>query len=264
MEYLKYLIIFIALLLFISLLVTCKQEKLIFYPEKLPKDFQFQFKNNFKDLFFEVGKNINLHGLLFKADSSKGLVFYLHGNAGSNRSWGSISDRYLENQYDFFVLDYRGYGKSDGKITGEKQLHSDIKHVYDSIKTMYDEKNIVILGFSIGSGPATYLAANNNPKKLILNAPYYNFPDLAHHYMRFVPSFLIRYKFMTSKNIVNVKCPIVIFHGDQDEVIYTGSSYKLQKLLKEEDKLIILEGQSHNGIEYNEKYRRELKNVLSD
>lgn len=80
--------------------------------------------------------------------------------------------------------------------------------------------------------------------------------------MPFIPSFLIRYKFRTDQYIQKVKCPVVIFHGDADEVIYTGSSYKLQKLFKPADRLIILKGQTHNGINTNSIYLAELKNIL--
>ena len=59
------------------------QEKLIFFPQQLEKNYQFNFKQNFNELNFiaSVGKLLN--GLLFKADSTKGLIFYLHGNSGS-------------------------------------------------------------------------------------------------------------------------------------------------------------------------------------
>lgn len=247
----------------LSFLVTsCKQENMIFYPDKLPAGYQFTFEQEFEELFFKVDENISLHGLLFRADSSKGLVFYLHGNGGANDLWGQIADIYLENNYDFFVLDYRGYGKSQGEISGEKQFYNDIQHVYDSLKTSYNENNIVVIGFSIGTGPATKLASDNNPRLLILKAPYYNLPDLVHAYYKIIPSFLIKYRFMTNEFIKEVKSPVVIFHGDRDEVIYKGSSDKLKKLFKAGDRLIILEGQKHNNINNNPVYREELRKIL--
>ena len=56
--------------------------------------------------------------------------------------------------------------------------------------------------------------------------------------------------------------PVVIFHGDQDEVIYYGSSLKLKDEFTSKDKLITLRGQGHNGMTDNEDYRNELKQVL--
>ena len=242
---------------------SCKQEKMLFYPVTLPLNYKFKFKSEFQELFFKVDDKTNLNGLLFRADSSKGLVFYLHGNAGSVDSWGNIADVYLKNNYDFFVLDYRGYGKSQGIITTEKQLYSDIQIVYDSLKTIYKEKDIVIVGYSIGTGLAAKLASTNNSKLLILKAPYYNMIDLAHKYIKIMPSFLIKYKLKTNEYITKVKCPIIIFHGNQDEVIYEGSSEKLKKHFKQGDQLIILEGQNHNGINENIKFQTELKKILN-
>lgn len=242
---------------------SCRQENMLFFPVTLPADHIFTFNNAFQEYFFKVDEKTQLNGLLFRADSSKGLVFYLHGNSGCIDSWGHIADVYLENNYDLFVLDYRGYGKSQGSISSEKQLHSDVQIVYDSLKKMYDEKDIVIIGNSIGTGLATKLASTNSPKRLILNAPYYSMIDLAHQYIKFMPSFIIRYKLKTNEYITQVKCPVTIFHGDQDEVIYVGSSEKLKKLFKEGDQLFILEGQQHNGINENVKYQTELRKLLN-
>jgi pimeloyl-ACP methyl ester carboxylesterase len=63
-----------------------------------------------------------LNALLFKTDSAKGLVFYLHGNAGSLDNWGDVARRYTALDYDVFMLDYPGYGKSEGAIKSETQL----------------------------------------------------------------------------------------------------------------------------------------------
>jgi uncharacterized protein len=258
----KGILIIILFLATVLLIFTCNQEKIFFIPDTLPKDYRYTFKNKFEELTFQVDNKIWLNGVLFHTDSCKGLIFYLHGNGGSAESWGHIADNYLGNRYDIFILDYRGYGKSQGKITGEKQLYSDDQIVYDSLKTMYEERNIIIIGYSIGTGLAAKLASTNNPKMLILTAPYYNMPDLAHHIIKFVPPFLIWYKFKTNEFLPLVKCPLIIFHGDRDEVIYTGSSYKLKELFKPGDSLIILEGQKHNGINENVKYREELKEIL--
>lgn len=262
MEMIKYTSIILLILSLLVVVVTCRQEKLIFYPEKLPADYKLSFEEPFTEYYIPVDKKTRMHGLLFKAERSKGLIFYLHGNAGSNRMWGEIADVYLSNHYDIFIPDYRGFGKSEGRIKSEKQIYSDIQIAYDSLKVQY--KNIVIIGFSIGTGPATYLAAHNNPNLLILKAPYYNLPDLASKHVRIFPSFLIRYKFRTDKYIQQVKCPVVIFHGDEDEIIYTASSFKLKKLFKEGDSLIILRNQAHNGINTNPAYRSHLGKLLGN
>lgn len=240
------------------------QEKLIFFPEKLDKGYEFTFRQNFSELNFKTDDNVLLNGILFKADSSKGLIFYLHGNAGSLASWGEIAKTYTDLNYDLFMLDYRGYGKSEGSINGEDQIYDDIQTVYDNLKTGYDENNIVVLGYSIGTGPATKLASTNHPKLLILQAPYFNLTDLMKHYFPIIPAFVLKYKFETNKFIQECKMPIVIFHGDKDEVIYFKSSLKLKELIKKTDRLIILKGQGHNGMSDNIDYLTEIKKILNN
>jgi uncharacterized protein len=74
-----------------------------------------------------------LNGLLFKADSSKGVIFYLHGNAGNIGSWGNVATTYTKLNYDVFIIDYRGYGKSEGKINGQEQLFNDNEAAYNAL-----------------------------------------------------------------------------------------------------------------------------------
>ena len=152
---LKIIIIIAALYLLICALLYVFQENLIFYPQKLAKDYRFNFDQPFEELNIPVKDNSLLHGLLFKADSSKGLIFYLHGNGGALDTWGEVARTYTGLNYDVFLLDYRGYGKSEGVISGQEQLFEDIQTAYDSLKNRNPENKIIVLGYSIGTGPAS-------------------------------------------------------------------------------------------------------------
>lgn len=241
------------------------QENMIFFPEKLEKGYTFRFDQPFEELYIETADNSLMHGILFKADSSKGVIFYLHGNAGSLRRWGNIAGVYTELDYDLFMLDYRGYGKSEGDITGSEQLYQDIQSAYDTIKTKYPEDKIIILGYSIGTGPAAKLASINNPQLLILQAPYYSLTDMMEHYYPIIPTAILKYKFETHKYLKDVDAPVIIFHGDEDEVVYFGSSVKLKETsFDKKDTLITLNGQRHNGMSNNEQYQMALKKVLRE
>ncbi len=237
------------------------QENLIFFPQKLSENHQFQFDQKFEEISIETDDNVKLVGVLYKADSTKGLIFYLHGNAGSIDSWGNIAQTYTEMNYDLFMLDYRGYGKSEGEIKSEKQFYNDIQKSYDKLKLSYNEKDIIVLGYSIGTASAARIASKNNPRMLILQAPYYSLTDMMQHYYPFIPSAILKYKFETFEFIKNTTVPITIFHGKQDEIVYYGSSLKLKKYLKANDKLITLQKQGHNMMSENPQYRVELKNV---
>lgn len=239
------------------------QEKLIFYPQKLDKNYRFSFNQNFEEINIKTEDGIILNSLLFKAKESKGLIFYLHGNAGALNSWGQIAPLYTDFGYDILFTDYRGFGKSGGNINSQSQLFSDTQEVYDKIKTRYDENRIVILGFSIGTGIASKMASENNPKMLILQAPYYSLTDVIQNYCPIIPNFIVKYKLETYKYISKCKMPITIFHGDKDDVINYSNSVKLKELLKDTDTMITLEDEKHNTIISSKEYQMRISEILN-
>ena len=255
--------ILLGLYILVCGLMFVLQEKLIFFPQKLDKAHSFSFPQPFEEINILTEDKKILHGLLFKANNSKGLIFYLHGNAGSLDAWGGVAETYIRLQYDIFLLDYRGYGKSEGAIGNEAQLFQDVQVAYNEMLKRYSENSIVVLGYSIGTGPATKLASTNHPKLLILQAPYYSLTDVVKHTFPFVPGFLLKYKLETYKYIRDCKMPIVLIHGDQDEVIYYGSSLKLKELLKKSDTLITIQGLGHNGMTHHSDYFRTIGKILN-
>ncbi|WP_420552497.1 alpha/beta hydrolase [Tenacibaculum aiptasiae] len=258
-SFIKTIIVIYALL---CILLYFFQESLIFFPQELPQGHQFNFNQEFNELSFKSKDGKLLNGLLFKSINSKGLIFYLHGNSGSLNSWGNVAMTYTKLNYDVFILDYRGYGKSQGKIYNQEQLFEDNAIVYNKLKEGYNEDNIIILGYSIGTGLASKLASENNSKHLILQAPYYSLAHLVQQKFSFIPSFILKYKLETNQYLKKCKMPITIFHGDIDNVINLNASLKLKKEFGEQIHLIILENQGHNGITENKNYRNELKKIL--
>jgi len=260
--FLNLLIFFGGIYLFCVSYVYFNQGEMIFMANKLPNDYKFEFNQDFEELNIPSFDAKKLNGLLFKTPNSKGLIFYLHGNAGSLDTWGSIAKNYTDLGYDIFILDYRGFGKSEGKIENQDQVYQDLTFAYNKLITKYDRNKVVIIGYSIGTGLATYLATIENPKKLILQAPYYNFIELSSGRVPLVPDFLKKFKFETDKYIVKVKSPIYIFHGNKDQVISYDNSIRLQKLIKPIDKVFILEGQNHLNMNENLDFQEELKVIL--
>ena len=254
----------IALISCVFLLIGCHQERMVFHATTIPLDFKYEFNNSFEEVFIPINDEVKINGLLFKAKDSKGLVFYLHGNAGTLKTWGTVADTYLKNNYDFFIMDYRQFGKSTGVINKEKDMYNDIQVVYDSIQSQfnYQEKDIVIIGYSIGTGFSAKLASDNNPKQLVLKAPYYSIPNLINQSFKIVPHFIIKYKLPTFKYLKKVKAPVTIFHGDADKTIPIKSSYKLQKHFKNTDSLIVLPGNGHGGLHANEIYQTGIYKIL--
>lgn len=268
------IVIFLILYVGLCLLFFFYQERFLFYPEKLSSDARFFYPFEFEEHFIEVEEGIKLHGLLFKTAKSQNkntdtprsrrLVFYLHGNAGSLNNWGYAAEEFLLEGYDVFMLDYRGYGKSDGQIGSEKQLFSDVEKTFLEIKNLYQEKEIIITGFSIGSGPASWLASRNKIDLLVLIAPFYNMKELASHYFPYLPSFILRYSLKNNIYLQKVETPVVLIHGREDEIIPYKSSLKLKEELKTEVRLFILEGSGHNDISGSQSFRKVIREVFKE
>ncbi len=232
-----------------------------FFPQKLDKNYVFDFPQKYEEITIITKDEKRINGLLFKADHSKGVILYLHGNGGALNSWGKVAKTYTDLNYDICIIDYRGYGKSEGIIESQEQLFNDNQAAYNELKKRYAENKIIVLGYSLGSGLAAKLASENNPRLLILQAPYYSFTDMMRHTFPGIPTFILKYKLATNEYLKTCKMPVVIFHGKQDEVIYYGSSLKLQQEFKQQDVLIPL-NMGHNGMTDNEVYKSYLKELL--
>ena len=258
----RLLVIIGVMYIFMCTYLYFNQESILFVPRKLAVKHVFKFDRPYEERFFETPDKIKLNALLFPADSSRGLIFYLHGNAGSLDGWGDIAAMYNARGYDLFLFDYRGFGKSGGHITSESQFFEDIRLLYREMKKKYTEDKISVIGYSIGTGPAAMLAAENEPKQLILLSPYYSMPDMMHQRYSFVPEFILTYRFETYRYLDQLKAPVSIFHGREDQTIYFGSSLKLKKHFKPGDRLFPLESQAHNGMDNNAQYQAELDALL--
>lgn len=265
MKQLKFLALtFIGIFSLIYLLyasyIYFNQAEMVFIASKLDQNYTFQFDDNFEEINVKSFDGKFQHGILFKTEKSKGLIFYLHGNAGNLQTWGEISKIYTNLGYDIFILDYRGFGKSEGKIEDEIQVVKDVEIVFDYVEKKYDKK--IIIGYSIGTGLAAHLASVRKNDMLILKAPYDNFLKFTSTQVPFYPDFLKNFHFETDKCLPKIATPIYLFHGNKDQLIPLDNSKRLKNILKPTDELFILNNQGHNGINDNVDYQDKLNILL--
>lgn len=246
------------------------QEKVVFLPVKLPEDYPFEFDGNFEEYFFETPFEGKINALLFRIENPKGVILYFHGNADNLVRWGKIALEFSAFGYDIFVMDYRSYGKSSGE-RNEEYLFSDAQFCYNFLREKYGEKNIIVYGRSLGGVFAVKMAADNEPKKLILEATFYNLQDMANRWLPNAAtdriSTKMTYLFLTNENILEVNCPVYHFHGDKDLVVPIKSGKKLFEILKtekpeQEKKFIEIKGGSHNDLAKFEEFEKEIKKIL--
>lgn len=261
--WLSVVLIVFAVYLAISIALYYLQEYFLFKPEKLPKDFLFLYENQVVDEYnLETRDGAIINGLHFKAAKPKGVVLYLKGNSKSIKGWGKFAVDFTRSEYDVIMVDYRGFGKSTGRRS-QKAIKRDLQFVYDKIKERVDEKYIILYGRSLGSGFATKLASLNNPKMLILDAPYYSLTNVTRRYMPFMPlSLIIRYPMPTYKWLKYVNCPIRIIHGTQDKLIPFKSSVKLSQIKPKQTRLYPVIGGGHKNMNTFEEYHKILGEII--
>ncbi|WP_298788161.1 alpha/beta fold hydrolase [uncultured Campylobacter sp.] len=259
------------------------QERLIFLGEPLDKNFKFSFENSefagvvnvpendehldtpssatqnsaaangtaaikFQEINipFEGG---SINGLKFSAAEPKGAILFFHGNFGDVSGWGAYGVDFAALGYDFYIFDYPGYGKSDGKISSQQQLFASADAMSRYVLAQHPPRKLAMIGYSIGSGIAAQQAAKWDAARLILLAPYFSFERLAHEKIPFVPKFLIRYKIPTAEFLQAARSTqITLIHGAADELIPVHHSYDLAGSLKAGDLFYEIAAAPHNGL----------------
>lgn len=198
------LIYILATYIVVALIIYFVQEKFIFKPEKLPQDFTYKYDLPFEELFFQVAEGISINGLHFYCPEPKGLVLYFHGNSKSIKGWAKHARDFYRYQYDVVLVDYRGFGKSTGKRS-EEHLLNDMQFVYEKLTERFPQHHILVYGRSLGSGFAAKIAADNTPRYLILDAPYFSFTKVIQRFTPFLPHrWLLKYKFPTDQWILSL------------------------------------------------------------
>jgi alpha-beta hydrolase superfamily lysophospholipase len=163
-----------------------------------------------------------LRNWFLKAREQKGVVLFLHGNAGNISHRLFKAKGWLDHGYSVFLLDYRGYGASEGKITHQNDVIEDAKAALDWLISQrgYSSQEITLHGESLGSFPATTLATKQKFKALILEAPFTSFDDMRKKYYPYVPAFVMKdFQFSNFDMIDKLQTPLFLMHGTEDDVV---------------------------------------------
>jgi uncharacterized protein len=243
------------------LFLYLNQEQMLFHPTVLPPDFVYPFTHHSTEIFLPVDR-ATLALVHFTQSNPKGVVLYLHGNGGTLQEADVFAEPFIRRRYDVVLLDYRGYGKSTGRITSEDVLHQDVQAVYTYVRQRYREDQIIIYGQSLGTGLAVHLAASATPRMVILESAYLSMQDLVAQKMPYVPLFLLKYPLRSDQWISKVRCPIYFFHGTADELIPYDSSERLRAYSTMPTQLIPIVGGGHANLTTFDSFQTTLDRIL--
>ncbi len=227
------------------------QERLVFFPQALPQSHRFDKPGVVERTIAVPGATLS--ALHFRQPDARGLIFFLHGNGGNADLWLPSTEVYRRVRFDVFMLDYRGYGKSTGRIRSERQLHADVLAAYRSVASEYAGRPIVLYGRSLGTGLAAKLATEVDASLLVLVSPYSSLRELGRTHFPWVPPFVVRYPLLATEWLPSVKAPVLLLHGDRDALISVAHAKRLQ-VLRPDAELVIVEGAAHDDIHVFDQY----------
>ena len=173
------------------------------------------------------------------------VFLFFDGNGGRPHIWGGRWRRIAESGAGFLAVYYRGYSGSTGRPS-ERGLHLDARAGYDwLIEHGYQPRDIVIHGFSLGSGVAVRLASERPARALVLEAPFTGVDDVAAAHFTPLSALLIRDRFRTRDWISDVRMPVLIVHGDADTVIPFAQGERLYALANDPKQFVRMAGSDH-------------------
>jgi len=246
-----------------------RQERLLFEPTPLPPDQKLVGDPDVHEFTIEV-PGASLSAAQLRMPNPRGVVFFLHGNSGNLTDCLVDLDAFREVNFDVVMFDYRGYGKSTGCIASEEQLRADVREVWKQFSGQYEGKRVVISGQSLGTALAAGLsaelsAAGHSPDLTLLVSPYSSMRALAHELYPWVsawmPRQVLRYPLHTAEHAARVQGPLMLIHGDKDELIGIHHSHALRTAAPAAQFLCV-EGAGHSDVHKFPSFRKALAGAL--
>lgn len=162
-----------------------------------------------------------------------------------------------------YLVNYRGYGASSGSPT-EQALYSDAIKIFETVKN--NHQIVSIIGRSLGSGVATYVAANKPVEKLVLVTPYDSILNIAKNRFKFFPvKYLLKDRYDSASRVENINSKVLIIAAEHDQIVPMHNTKKLAEKF-EQDQLTFktINGEGHNSISTSLEYFAMIKEFFND
>jgi len=225
-------------------------ESNIFFPDPLMAYCPEDFGLDFEDVWFTTNDGVRLHGWFFPVEACRAFLLFCHGNAGNISHRLDNIRRLHDRGLSVFIFDYRGYGRSEGRIT-EQGFYLDAEAAFEVAvkKATQDDLKLVIFGRSLGGIAAVHLGAGRPCSGLILESTFTNMGAMAAEHFP-LPSAMVgqglRKRLNSLDKIGGVKVPILFFHGDRDDIVPIRLGRELFDAARTVKEFVVLEGAGHN------------------
>lgn len=231
---------------------------------------------NGEDVWINVANGERIHGWFLKSPQQPPLatILHCHGNGGNITNAGWYGVKLTEVGFDVLLIDYRGYGRSDGDVTDEWALNADGEAAYHYLLNERGVKpeRLALYGMSLGTTVAIDVASRKPCGALVVESGLSSAQEMGEFALPFLPGFirkLAKNRFESVRKIANVNCPVLVTHGTNDRTIPVAQGRKLFEAAKDPKQLLIIEGGGHNlagekGNAYSNQIAEFIRKSISD
>jgi fermentation-respiration switch protein FrsA (DUF1100 family) len=192
-----------------------------------------------------VDNRTDLAVLYRRPDPGQPTIIVFHGNAGYPEDYGFLYKAWAASGYGIVAPVYRGYPRSAGSVSADAILR-DALAIYDWSARRHPASPIVVFGQSLGTAPAVHVAANRAVSVTVLVSPFKSMLSIVSDRMPYFPvSLALRSPLRSDLDIPNVKSPVIIFHGDRDEVVPLASGKELAALAPTAPRFVVVKNAGH-------------------
>ena len=228
---------------------------LTFHPVRYDGGPSWRLPRGGEDVWFETRGGVRLHGWFVRGGGQQPAptVIYFHGNGGNLSYVGWLARELSARGFDVLLFDYKGYGRSDGATTDEQSVYEDADAAYDYVVTArgVPPRMVLLYGQSLGTAAAVDVASRKLCAALVLESGLSSASDMAALVMPFVPRFfhrLGRNRFDSARKLARVARPVLVAHGDRDDIIPAEQGRALFEAAREPKRLIIVPNAGHNNL----------------
>jgi fermentation-respiration switch protein FrsA (DUF1100 family) len=253
--------------LMVMLFLMIFEESLIFFPAPYPQGDWKPAGLHFEDARFQADDGVRIHGWYLPHERPRATILFCHGNAGNITHRADLLHMLHQRVgASVLIFDYRGYGRSEGKPT-EKGILADARAARSwlSLRAGVPEKEIVLMGESLGGGVAVDLAARDGAQALVLQNTFSSLTDVAAvHYGLLPVRLLMHTRLDSAAKIGQYHGPLLQSHGDADTIVPYRLGRKLFQAANQPKQFITYAGADHNdpiAASYFDSLRTFLENL---
>lgn len=223
------ILLILAFIIFFCVFFPQIQNFFIFYPDRELEFHPADWRLTFEDVYFEAEDKTGLHGWFFPQKGNSPVIIFCHGNAGNICHRLENVKLLLDQNFQVFIFDYRGYGQSQGRPS-ERGIYRDGLAAYDFlvIQKNIPPERIALFGRSLGAAVAIEIALKRKVRSLIIESAFTSTKGMARTMLLFMPfSFFLPPHYNNLEKVTRINVPKLIIHGEEDEIVPFSMGKKL-------------------------------------